>query len=330
MVRLLAIEPALDTMVNSLHRHWTTFLRVVHTGILNFMRNISLAVAAMAVMVVTLTIVLFSVVTNATFINTIASITDKVDISVYLKDTVTKDQTTSLVTNLRKLPNVKVVSYLSKDAALKKYETQNAGNAQLLAAISQTANPLPATILIKPVNLDRIGEIKTYLTKADVADLQSDQPSYSGDRQQAIDKITHATDVLRKIGAVTVVVFAVICALIIFNTIQMAIFNRRDEIQIMRLLGASTSYIRGPFIVESIIYGILSAFASIFIVNSAFVASSTALQASSLGLLDINYANGYFSQHFLSLLGIQILIGTLLGAISAIIATQRYLKFKTK
>jgi cell division transport system permease protein len=311
-------------------RRMITFWRVIHTGIVNFIRNVTLATAAIAVMVVTLTIVLFSLITNATFANTIAQITNKIDVSVFLKDTDTPAQTNQLIAQIKKLPNVKSVTYLDKAAALRQYEAQNAGNQQLLEAISVSANPLPATILIKPIDLNKIQDIKNFLTQPKEAALQSDQPSYSGDRKEAIDKITHATDVLRKIGIVTVAVFSLICALIIFNTIQMAIFNRRDDIAIMRLLGASTSYIRGPFIVESAIYGILSAVFSILIVNSAFLASSNALQASSLGLLDINYANQYFDAHFWQLLGIQLMLGIVLGAVSSAIATRRYLKFKTK
>jgi len=313
-----------------MQRKLITLWRIIHTGTVNFIRNISLAIAAMAVMVVTLTIVLFSLITNATFANTIAQITDKIDISVFLKDSNTPAQTQTLLHQIKALPNVKSVQYLSKADALKQYEQQNAGNVQLLTAINETSNPLPATILIKPIDLNKIGDIKTFLSKSDVAALQSDQPSYSGDRKAAIDKITHATDVLREIGVVTVVVFAIICALIIFNTIQMAIFNRRDEITIMRLLGASTSYIRGPFVVESAIYGILSAVISVLIINSAFVAANNALQASSLGLLDINYANNYFDGHFFQLLTVQLMLGIVLGAVSSTIATRRYLKFKTK
>lgn len=307
-----------------------TLTRVIHTGIVNFIRNASLAVAAMAVMVVTLTIVLFSVITNATFNNTIAQITNKIDVSVFLKDSTTESQTKHLIGQLQKLPNVKSVQYLNKQQALRAYQKQNAGNEQLLTAINETANPLPATILVKPINLNKIQDIKDFLSQPQVAKLQSDQPSYSGDRKQAIDKITHATNVLREIGIITVVVFAVICALIIFNTIQMAIFNRRDEIQIQRLLGASTNFIRGPFVVETIIYGILSAVISVLIVNAAFLASSNALQASSLGLLDINYASTYFGGHFILLLAMQLVLGIVLGAVSSIIATHRYLKFKTK
>jgi cell division transport system permease protein len=313
-----------------MQRRLITLWRIVHTGIVNFIRNISLAVAAMAVMVVTLTIVLFSLITNATFTNTIAQITDKIDVSVYLKDSTTTAQANQLVKELQHQPNVKSVRYLNKSDVLKRYEAQNAGNVQLLTAINETTNPLPATILVKPKDLNKITDIKSFLSKPDTSKLQSDPPSYSGDRKAAIDKITHATNVLRKIGIVTVIVFTIICALIIFNTIQMAIFNRRDEITIMRLLGASTSYIRGPFVVESMIYGILSAVFSVLIINAAFLASSNALEASSLGLLDINYANVYFEKHFIILLTIQLMLGIVIGAASSTIATRRYLKFKTK
>ena len=311
-------------------RKWITLGRIIHAGIVNFIRNASLAAAAMAVMVVTLTIILFSLVANATFNHTVSDITSKIDISVYLKDSVSDPQAQLLVKQLQHLGNVSSVQYLSKDQVFQRYSAQNAGNSSLLTAINATSNPLPATILVKPRNLNRIQEIKDYLSKPAVAAEQSNPPSYSGDRKAAIDKISHATDVLRQIGVIAVVVFTLISALIIFNTIQMAIFNRREEIQIMRLLGAGTWYIRGPFVVESIIYGILSGTLSVLIMNAAFLASSNALQASSLGLLDINYASQYFSKHFLWLLTLQLAIGIIIGAASSVVATKRYLKFKIK
>ena len=314
-----------------MQRRLITTWRIVHTGIVNFIRNVTLAVAAMAVMVVTLTIVLFSLITNATFINTINDITDKISVSAYLQDTTTEAQAKQLVKELESRPEVKRVNYLNKQQALQSYITQNKNNPNLITAATEAGNPRPATIQIYPHDLNEINNIKEVLTKPENKKLQTaDSPSYNGDRKTAIDNITHATNVLRRIGVVTVAVFAVICALIIFNTIQMAIFNRRDEITIMRLLGASTSYIRGPFVVESAVYGILSAVISVLIVNSAFLASSNALQASSLGLLDINYANQYFDAHFWQLLTLQIAIGIVIGTVSSVIATRRYLKFKTK
>jgi cell division transport system permease protein len=310
-------------------RKLNTFVRVIRTGIVNFVRNAWLAIAAMAVMIITLTIVLFSIVTNATFANTIAQITDKIDISVYLKDTTTEAQRSKIMSDLRALPNVKSVTYLSKDEALQRYKEQNTGNTALLSAINETDNPLPATIQVKPRELSKIQQIKDYLSTTSARNIQSDEPSYSGDRKAAIDKITHATNLLRRAGIVAVLVFALISVLIIFNTIRMTIFNRRDELTIMRLLGATTWFIRGPFVVESIIYGIVSAVTSTLLIHALFVASSSTLQASSLGLLDISYASEYFNGHLLQLLLMQLALGILIGAASSTIATRRYLKFKT-
>jgi len=311
-------------------RRIITLFRIIHTGTVNFIRNVSLAIAAIAVMVVTLTIVLFSLITNATFSNTIGQITSKIDVSVFLKDSVTDAQAQTFATNIRKQPNVSKVIYLNKQQALQTYINENQGNQDLITAASETGNPIPATIEVFPSNLNDINTIKNYLVEPGNDALQiSGSPSYNGNKKVAIDNITHATDVLRKIGIITIAVFAVICALIIFNTIQMAIFNRREEITIMRLLGASTGYIRGPFIVESIIYGVLSGIVSVLIINSAFLAASGALQASSLGLLDINYANQFFDSHFWELLTLQVAIGIIIGTVSSVIATRRYLKFKT-
>jgi cell division transport system permease protein len=308
-----------------------TFWRIVHTGIVNFMRNISLAVAAMAVMAVTLTIVLFSLIANATFENTIKDITAKISVSAYLLDSTTEAQAKDLVVQLKKQPQVDHVIYLNKQKATEVYIKQNSRNQDLVTAVTQADNPIPATIQVYPKNLNEVPQIKDFLIKSDNKKLQTEEsPSYNDTRKEAIDNIAHATNVLRKIGVISVAVFALTCILTIFNTIQMAIFNRRDEITIMRLLGASTSYIRGPFVVESAIYGLLAAIFSILIVNSAFLASSSALQASSLGLLDINFASQYFDSHFLQLLTFQIAIGIIIGAGSSVIATRRYLKFKTK
>ena len=306
-----------------------TLGRIVKTGLINFLRNAWLAIAAIAVMVVTLTIVLFSWLTTETFNHTITQITDRIDISVYVADETTDEELAGFMEGLQALPNVKSLEYYDKTAALERYMEQNADNPELLQAITQTENPLPATIQIVPRDLDMIEEIKTYLDQPDIEALQSDPPSYSGDRKEAIDNITHATNILQRVGIIAVAVFALVSVLIIFNTIQMAIFNRRDELSIMRLLGASTWYIRGPFVVEAVVYGVISALLSVALIYFMFAVSSSTLQASSLGLLDISYSNEYFDDHFWWLLTTQLGVGILIGAASSIIATKRYLKFKT-
>ena len=314
------------------HRKAITFLRVLKSGVVNFGRNAWLAIAAMAVMTVTLTIVLFSLLTSATLNNTIAEINSKIDISVYLNDSITTQQLAQFMDGLRKLPDVKSVSYVSKDQALAIYEAEYSSDTTLSEAVSQTGNPLPASIKVDPIDPSKIQSIQNFVDESQNVPLEDPQihSSYGGDQKTAIDKIAHATNILKRVGVVAVVLFTVISMLIIFNTIQMAIFNRRDELTIMRLLGASTWFIRGPFVVESIIYGVISALISIAGIDALFLTASSGLQASSLGLLDIGYANTYFHRNFLGLLTMQLAAGILIGAASSIIATRRYLKFKTK
>jgi cell division transport system permease protein len=307
---------------------YITFERIVKNGFVNFGRNIWLAIAAIAMMAITLTILLFAVITNATFTHSIHDLTSKIDVTEYLKDSVTADQLNKQLVELRKLPNVKSAAYTSKAAALKIYEQQNASNATLLAAISQTDNPLPASITIKPIDPNKLQDIQDFLDKPAQKALQSDPTSYSGDRKAAIDKITSATHFFQQAGVIGILVFIVISMLIIFNTIRMAIFNRRDELVIMRLLGASTAFIRGPFIVETMLYGAVAAIISLTVCWSLFKLASSTLNATTLGLLDIKYSSNYFSQHLISILTIQIMVGILIGAASSGIATRRYLRNK--
>lgn len=306
-----------------------THYRIIRTGMQNLVRNMTLAVAAIAVMVITLTIILVSVVTSATFANTISQITDKIDISVYLKDDVQPDQREKLISQFKELDNVKSVRYISKDEALEDYKKANQDKPDLLVAISQTDNPLPASLRIKPRDPNKIEEIRKFIETKEIMALQSDPTSYSGARKEAIDSIARATLFFQRAGLVGVAVFALVSMLIIFNTIRMAIFNRRDELQIMRLLGASTWFIRGPFVVETIAYGIIAAVISVAICHFLFVTSSSALGASSFGLLDIGFASTYFKGNFWLILLGQIVVGVSIGALSSMVATGRYLKFKS-
>ena len=313
--------------MNSDHR-FITFERIFKSGVVNFGRNVWLAIAAIAMMAITLTILLFAVVARETFNHTITDITSHIDVSIYLKDNVTDEQKNDLMDQLRDVENVKAVEYTSKDQALKAYEKLNAGNTDLLNAISQTNNPLPASITIKPEDTNNLQPIRDFANKPEIKALQSDPSNDSGDRRKAIDKITKATHFIQQAGVVGIVVFTLISMLIIFNTIRMAIFNRRDELVIMRLLGASPWFIRGPFIVETMLYGAVAAAISLIVCSALFALASTTLEASSLGLLDITYASTYFKDHLWQILTIQILAGIIIGAASSGIATRRYLRLK--
>jgi cell division transport system permease protein len=304
--------------------------RIVKNGAVNFGRNVWLAVAAIAMMSITLTILLFAFVSNITFSHTVDNLTSHIDVKVYLKDSITPDQKDKLLKSLKSAPNVASVSYISKAQALRDYRAANASNTDLLSAISETDNPLPANILIKPADPNKLDDIKSYLDSSNL-NSQIDSVSYSGDRKKAIDNITHSTHFFQEAGVVGIVIFVIISVLIIFNTIRMAIFNRRDELIIMRLLGASTAFIRGPFVVETMMYGAVAAAISLIVCASLFkLAGSTLQGAGSLNLLDIGYSSTYFSNHLAEILTGQIAIGILIGAASSALATRRYLKLNTK
>jgi cell division transport system permease protein len=308
-----------------------TIGRILKNGIQNFLRNITLAIAAIAVMTITLTTILILVITNATLNNTISQINNKIDISVYLKDSVTTQQKDTLLIQLKNLKEVKSVEYISKDQALAIYEAQNAGNKTIQSATTALGiNPIPATINITPVSPNQLGDIKQFLNKANIVGLQAANSSYSGALQTAINKIAKTTKLLREAGLISIIVFGTTSVLIIFNTIRMTIFNRRDEIQTMRLLGASTWYIKGPYVIENIIYGLLSATISLAFVEIMFTTVSNSLQASSFGLLDISYSQYYFKHYFFYILSVIFCVGIIIGAGSALVATRRYLKYKTR
>src|SRR5947209_87799 len=135
---------------------YITAERIIKNGFINFGRNIWLAIAAIAMMGITLTILLFAIIANATFTHTINDLTSHIDIVEYIKDDVTPAQRDNQIAQLKNLPNVKSVQYTTKEQALKTYEQLNTNNPTLLAAISETDNPLPASITIKPVDPNKI------------------------------------------------------------------------------------------------------------------------------------------------------------------------------
>jgi cell division transport system permease protein len=312
------------------NRKLITIERIFKNGFVNFGRNIWLAIAAIAMMAVTLTILLFGLVTNITFTHTINDLTSHITLSAYLKDDITPQQRDKFISDLKKQPQVKSVDYTSKEDALKQYKQTNIDNPVLLGAIAETGNILPASVEIKPYDPNDLQQIQDFLDKPAQQALQSGPSSYKNnqDRKAAIDQIAKATRIFKQAGAAGIIIFALVSILIIFNTIRMAIFNRRDELVIMRLLGATPAYIRGPFIVETVLYGIVAAGLSLTVCYTLFKVSSSVLKASSLGLLDIDYASNYFTHHLPIILTGQIAMGIIIGAASSALATRRYLRLK--
>ncbi len=234
----------------------TSFLRVVKTGFVNFWRNLWLSAAATMVMTITLVIfsVLFLMFTLTNY--SVKTIRDTVDISVYFKTGVSDQQTSQVTQNMQSDSRVKSVSYVSADQALQNFKNNHAQDPTISASLNElTDNPLPATLHVKAKNLGDYPDIVNTL-QGDQYKASIQSVNYQNDPKiqvaiNRLDKILHFTLFG---GIVLIIVFSLIAILVIFNTITLTIYNRKEEVEIMRLVGATNWYIRGPFIMESFLY----------------------------------------------------------------------------
>src|ERR1035437_9030004 len=209
--------------------------RVLHAGSRNFMRNAWLSTAATAVMTITLTIIVISFISNSALTSTIKGVTDKIDVSIYLNDSVTPDQRDAFQKALESSSNVQSVHYRSKDEALSLYKAQNQNNATVLQGLQFAGNPLPQSFQVKakdPKHLDSIIAVSSLPQYSGLLDPTA-PPSYSGQNKDTINRIVRISNFFKSTGLFASVIFVIISTLIIFNTIRMAIFTRREEIEIM-------------------------------------------------------------------------------------------------
>lgn len=306
-------------------RQWTTFMRMCRYGVNNFTRNAWLTVAATAIMTITLLVVFTSVVSRNVLIDTVTDLRDNVTMSMYLKTETTASDAAKVAEDLRMESSVLNVGVVSPEDARKYYIEQNKSDAQSIEILQQASNKFPWTLNIRVKDINDTTQLVNFAKSNETfkANIDPDrQPSFAGPRRAAIESIGGAANLAQQIGIVVSSVFVVVSTLIIFNTIRMAIFNRREEIQMMKLIGAERSFIRGPFVVEAIMYGFIAALIATAIGGGLlmFVAPSLEGYLVTQPTIDILiYYAGFV------LLGM-ILIGAVIGIVSSLMATRRYLK----
>jgi cell division transport system permease protein len=275
-------------------------------------------------MTITLTIVVVSFISNSALTSTIKGVTDKIDVSIYLNDSVTTAQRQSFENALLANSDVASVGYISKDQALADYKAENANNSTLIQGLQFAGNPLPASFEVKAKNPNDMNSIVAVTNEPQYsAMLDPTSPiSYSGTNKDAINRIIKVSDFFKSTGLVASVIFLVISTLIIFNTIRMAIFTRREEIEIMKLVGATKWFIRGPFIFEAALYGIIAAGIALLLSYSLILGGAPKLE----NYIDVQSTINFFRQYPFLVIGGELVIGILIGAFSSMLAMSRYLK----
>lgn len=300
---------------------FTIISRIIHFGFKNFRRNGLLSTATVAIMVLALLVfsglLMFDVVAE----RAVGSIQDKIDISVYFKTTTPEDQILHLKESLQSLPEVKEVEYISRDKALEIFKESHKNDQVISQGINElNTNPLEASINIKAKKPDQYASIAEYLKAPDL-DAYIDSVSYSKN-QVVIDRLVSIIDTINRGGLVSTIFLALIAGLVVFNTIRIAIHSNREEIGIMRAVGASNLLVRGPLVIEGIIAGVLAAVLSMIITAPIvyFVAPYVKVFIPGFDAFQ------YFISDIWRLFLYQLLFGVGIGVLSSFIAVRRYLK----
>lgn len=236
-----------------------SFLRIIKTGCVNFVRNLWLSLAATMVMTITLvifsTLFLLFAITNYS----INSIQNTVDISVYFKNGLAEEKIMVLQNELTSNEKIKSVKYVSAAEAFEIFKRKHENDLLITQSLNElTENPLPATINIKAYNLEDYPQIAEQLKQDKYLEV-IDKVNFE-DNRSIIDRLNKILKFIISFGIGLIVVFVLIAVLVIFNTITLTIYNRKEEVEIMRLVGATNWYIRGPFMTESLLYAFLATF----------------------------------------------------------------------
>lgn len=299
----------------------TTIYRIVKNGFQNFWRQRLISVATLTVMLLALLVFSSLIIFNVVAVSALNSIQEKIDISVYFKTTAPEDEILRIKESLEGLAEVKNVDYVSRDRALAIFKERHANDTAITQAINELeVNPLEGSLNIKANDPGQYSVIASYLNNDSLKDYV-DKVSYA-QNQVVIDRLASIINVSRQAGVGLTAILAIVAILVVFNTILLAIYSNREGIEIMRLVGASNMFIRGPYIVEGILYGTISAVLCMTITFPIIYFISPYVK---VFIPDMNLLS-YFTSNFFQLFTYQLLFGIGIGIISSFIAIRRYLK----
>lgn len=305
--------------------------RIAKYGISGFFRNIWLSTAATTVMAITLIILFVTIVASMILTNTADVMREKIDITIYLKPGTTAKTLDKLADAIKKDSNTKSVETSTSEIEYQKFLTENADKKEVLAVLddqemqSIMLAKMQATMRVKVRDVNNLDSIKQIVESDQLfKDNLDDEKSPTYDVNQVeIATITSWANIARTGGIVLGTVFLAISILIIFSTIRMAIFSRREEIYMMKLVGAGKRFIRGPFLVEAEICGIFAGLISAC--ASTFGFSLLAPKLANYGVDTSKIAEILNSNQLVLVVLAFITGGILIGFFSARLAISKYL-----
>ena len=298
--------------------------RIIKSGFINFKRSGLISWAAVLVVTITLSVITSIILLQAVLHSSLSQIKDKVDVTIYFNVGAPEERIMALKEAIQKLPEVADVSYTSDIDALKLFRERHSNDYPTIQALDEIKdNPLGGYLNIKTKEVSQYESIANFLDSDNAIVLGSTsiiaKKNYY-ENKLVIDRLNAIISGAQKLGFLITLFLIIISIVITFNTIRLAIFISKEEIGVMRLVGASKMRVRGPFMVEGGIYGIIATFITLILFWPATIWLGNHMTL----FLGFNMYDYYFS-NFFQIFVIILLSGVLLGVVSAFLATRKYL-----
>jgi cell division transport system permease protein len=299
-----------------------TLVRVLKLGWANYWRNRGLSISASLILMLTLLIVLFFVIVNSLLGATSVKIRDKFDMQIRFDDAISEEQIKSLQDTLATRPETREVHYVDKEEARLRFQNIPGVSERTKQLITPESNPLRRSLEVKTSTPADLEKIDTLLHTAPWSDIVYNN-SYAVNKA-TIQKLSRFERGVTTAGIILSIIFIAISMIVVMNTIRLAIFARREEIEIMRLVGANNIFIRIPFVVEAILYGIVAAALAVGAMW-LIIDNFGGLLKPYLGEIDVDLIE-LFQNQLPTMVVIVLFLGCGLAVVASLLSIQRYLK----
>ncbi len=297
--------------------------RIIKAAFLSFFRNGWLSLTATLILTLALLSVGASLVISLSTNKIVKDLKDKVDIVVNFKDEASESLIQQLKSDLMVRSNIQSVRYISKEDALREFKSRATVKTEVRELVTPDDNPLPRGLQIQSVDFDEYAYVAELIKKPAYASYV-DSSSYE-DNKLLIENISNGTKFVERLGLVLSLFFIVISMLVVFNTVKLAVSFKSKEIEIMRLVGASDSFVRVPFLIEGFLYGL---FATVISTALIFVgiALMDSLSQSTVFARFVDLLTPIYYQEFWFITGVQVLVGVFIGVGSSWLSIRKNVK----
>ena len=300
-----------------------TFFRIIKFGFQNFLRNFWLSLATLSIICITLLLVNIVIGLNVIKNESLKLLEQQINVSLDFKANTTRSEVLQVQADLKKDSRVADATVITPDENLAEFKRRRPDITDKVLPVL-TSNPLGYSIRVKANLLEDYTGILDDIQKNEKLSAAIDNANFV-DYRILTDKASSFSDKLNFVTFILIIVFFCIALIIIYNTIRMSIYNHRDEIGIMKLVGATNWFIRMPFFVESFIYAFISVGLIALILNAGLqlVTPYAGSYADLVRQIDLS---GYYQKNFVTLFGAQFIAVIVTTITSASFAMRRYLR----